>query len=436
MSFANGRAVLASLLVAGPVFLQASPPPLLHLAEAERVALTRQPTMEQARAQKTAAEARKSSARAPLLPQLTATATYDRSRTAAFNRTTGATPTVTTADPSGIDIFAVGATANQLIWDFGQTYQKFRAADRLALSADALEKVTAQTVVLDVRRSYFTARAQKALAGVADDSLKNQERHLAQVEGFVRVGTRPEIDLAQSRTDVANARVQLINAENAYALSKAQLARAIGDVSGNDFEVADDELPAVAGEDSPADQVTASAMQTRRELVALERQRQGQELIVSGLKGGYGPTLSAHGTYQEIGTALGSLGPAWDVGLTLAWPIFQGGLTTGQVREAQANLDVTTAEVDGQKLQIAVEVRQALLSLRAAKAAEQATSDVVTNAKERLRLAEGRYAQGVGSIIELGDAQLAMTQANAQLVQAKFNVSSARADLLSAKGQR
>jgi len=60
----------------------------------------------------------------------------------------------------------------------------------------------------------------------------------------------------------------------------------------------------------------------------------------------------------------------------------------------------------------------------------------VTNARERLRLAEGRYAAGVGSPIELGDAQLALTTAQAQAVQAQYNLSSARADLLAALGQR
>src|SRR5258708_26645929 len=51
---------------------------------------------------------------------------------------------------------------------------------------------------------------------------QNQERHLQQIEGFVKAGTRPDIDLAQARTDAANARVVLIDAQNTYQTSKAR----------------------------------------------------------------------------------------------------------------------------------------------------------------------------------------------------------------------
>lgn len=456
------RAVLAALILSLPVYLEVAAsslpardgptpvhapgsPPVLRLADAEKVALERAPAVKQARAQTTVAEGRQTSARAPMLPQLDLTAQYQRARNATLNRTNGTGTATTggtqtqvfgTTNPSGSDTFAFGASASQVLWDFGQTYRKYEAAEQNTLATEAQQKVTAQSVVLDVRRSYFTARAQRELLGVASDTLENQERHLEQIAGFVRVGTRPEIDVAQAKTDVANARVQVINAQNAYALAKAELARAMGDPNTADFEISDDELAPIEGEELPADRLSEKAMTDRPELAALARQREAQSLTVRGLKGGYAPTLSARGSYQEIGRSLDSLGPAWNVGVILDWPVFQGGITRGQVREAEGNLAVTNAQVDAQKLQISVDVRQAQLNLQNAKATQEATKEVVDNAKERLRLAEGRYAQGVGSVIELGDAQLAMTQANAQRVQAKFNVSSARADLLAAMGKR
>jgi outer membrane protein len=210
----------------------------------------------------------------------------------------------------------------------------------------------------------------------------------------------------------------------------------MGDATATDFEVADDELAPIDGEDLPTQQLSAKALTERPELNALARQREAQELTVRGLEGAYGPTLSARGSYQEIGRTLDSLGPAWNVGVILDWPVFQGGITKGQVKEAEGNLAVTNTQLEAQKLQIAIDVRQAQVNLQNAKATEEATKEVVANAKERLRLAEGRYAQGVGSVIEQGDAQLAMTQANAQMVQARFTVSSARADLLAALGKR
>jgi len=431
------------------VLLDATPAParVLRLADAEKAAVAQQPTMREARAQTAAADARAYTARAPMLPQVTGIASYQRVRSSSLGgggvstpvagTGTATTTAVANTSPSGIDIFTFGVSANQLIWDFGQSYGRYRAADRLTMSFEAQEKVASQTVMRDVRRAYFAARAQKALVTVARESFANVQRHMTQIQGFVNVGTRPEIDLAQARTDVANANVQVINAENAYSLSRAQLARAMGGGDlGLDFDVADDELSPVQGEEGTSADLTTHAQATRPELAALEKQRESQELTVKGLKGGYGPTLSASAGYQERGTALSDLGPAWNVGLTLAWPIFQGGTTVGQVREAEANLQLTAAQLDAQKLQISVDVQQAKLSLSAAKATVGAAEEVVTAAREQLRLAEGRYAQGVGSAIELGDAQVAVTSARAQLIQARFNVSAARADLLAALGRQ
>ena len=88
-----------------------------------------------------------------------------------------------------------------------------------------------------------------------------------------------------------------------------------------------------------------------------------------------------------------------------------------------------------ERQQIRLEAEQARLAVRAAKSALAAADEALTNAKERLRLAEGRYQTGVGNIIELGDAQVALTTAAAQRVQAEFDLATARAQLLHVVGR-
>jgi outer membrane protein len=125
----------------------------------------------------------------------------------------------------------------------------------------------------------------------------------------------------------------------------------------------------------------------------------------------------------------------WNIGLLLSWPFFQGGLTHGQSVEAQGNLDAASAQMQTEELQIRFDVQQALLDVQSAKVVISAAREALVNAKEQLRLAEGRYESGVGSIIELGDAQVAEASAAAQNVQADFSLASARAELLSALGR-
>jgi outer membrane protein len=410
---------------------------ILRLDDAVQTALKHQPAVIQAWATSEAAVGRTQQARAGLLPQVTGTAIYQHgygtSRTTAPGSATSTT--VGTAG-SAYDFFSFGANATQLLWDFGQTYERLRAADRSVDSLRQSERVTELAILLNVRHAFFQARAQRALIKVAEETVANEQKHMTQVQGFVTVGTRPEIDLAQEKTNLANDRVQLINAQNGYEIAKAQLNQTMGTVGTTDYDVADEELGAIDGEDQPNARLVEAALARRPELASLLKQEEAQDLTIRSIEGAYGPTLSAFGGGSEVGPSIDALQPAWNIGVNLTWPVFQGGLTRGQVYEAKSNLDATRAQLELERLQVRFDVEQAVLTVRGTKVAIVAAEEALTNAREQLRLAEGRYAAGVGSIIELGDAQVAATNAAAQLVQAQFNLSTARAQLLTAMGRR
>jgi len=124
------------------------------------------------------------------------------------------------------------------------------------------------------------------------------------------------------------------------------------------------------------------------------------------------------------------------VGATLTWQVFQGGLTKATVRVAEANEAATRAQLAQLRQRVRFELTQALLNVQAAKVSVATAKEAELNARERLRLAEGRYQAGAGSIIELQDSQVAQTSAAAQVVQADFSLSLARASLRRALGRR
>ena len=409
----------------------ASPARVLGLDEAVRTARERQPALRSARAGTEAARARSDLARAPLLPQLDARATYGR---ATGNMPPSAGGTASSSwDTGGSWLF--GATLYQLVWDFGQSTGRFRAAREGAAAQQEAERSTALDVLLDVRSAFFTARAARDLVTVARETLANQEAHLRQVQGFVEVGTRPEIDLAQARTDRANAEVQLIVAENAYVVAKARLNQAMGVEGSTDYRVADDALPPVEGEDGPLEALVAEALRVRPDLAALEAARRAQEATVSSARGGYLPTLGVQTGLTEAGPELDSMAWNWSASATLGWNLFGGGATRAEVREARAGLDAVDAEADALRQSVRLEVDSARLALRATKSALGAAEEALLNARERLRLAEGRYQAGAGSLLELSDAQVALTSAGAQRVRAEYELASARAELLRALGR-
>ncbi|HEX4462409.1 MAG TPA: TolC family protein [Polyangia bacterium] len=415
---------------------------VITLDQAVQTAAKNQPQLLAAHANTDVAYARAGEARAPLLPQVSGTATYQRATAnqqpgaaavAGFGGGTGSAASLDTWNT--LNHWNFGITASQTLWDGTGQLARWRQNVATAEGVEATERATKLSVTLTVRTTYFAAVADKALVGVARDTLVNQDKHLQQTDGQVKVGTQPEIALATARTNVANARVQLIQAENNYEVAKATLNQSMGVERDTSYDVADESIGAVAGEDQPIDPLLAEALQNRPEFVSLEKQVKAQELAVWAAKTAYGPTLSASTGFTDGGVELNNLGWNWTFSLGLNWQLFQGGLTWYTVKEQKANLDGVIANRELIRQQTRLQVEQARLAVKASKIAVVAAEEAVINAKEQLRLAEGRYTAGVGSIIELGDAQVAYTTAAAQKVQADFNVSTARAQLVQALGR-
>jgi len=434
--------IATSLLIAGLVQTSLAAegpnaPEVLSLDEAVKMALALQPQLKQQHAGTEAAYARADESRSSLLPRLDLSGIYTRT-TANFTARPGAFPTTPTATGGtsfrSFNYYQLGATASQLLWDFNLTWDRWRSAQATAEAQRFSEYSLRLQTILLVQVAYFTVRARKDLVTVARDTLDNQLRHLHQIEGFVRVGTRPEIDLAQARTDEANARVMLINAENNYETSKAQLNQTIGIERSTDYEVGNETLPPFPGEDEPTQPLLDRALKARPEFASIEQSLRAQRFISSSVKGAYFPSFLLGASFTDNGPALDSLTWNWSAQLQIQWNIFQGLLTKSQSREASFNLVAVEAQRDGLRQSVRLEVEQARLFLRGAKAALIAAGEALENARIRLRLAERRYQTGVGDVIELGDAQLALTNAAAQEVTARFNVAIGRAQLIKAVG--
>jgi outer membrane protein len=417
-----------SATFASPSLQATTPPPnaqarTVDLDAALATAQKHAPELRQAAATTQAARARVDIARSPLLPQISGSASYSH----------GASNGTVAGRSSGFvqrDIFAAGLRGTQLLWDFGQAWNITEAAKDNARAAEHNERTTQLDIAYGVRTAFLTAGANRALVEVAQATLNNQDRHRLQIQGFVEVGTRPPIDLAQAKTDVTTARLELLRAQNNYAAAKAELARSMGVPHDTDFEVSDQLPGAEPEEDAGIDALMKEAQRARPEFAALFAQKEAEANTLRSIKGQYGPTLNFVGSVDETGyNKLSNIATNVGVGVSLAWPIFQGGLTNGRVDEAHALLRQIDAQLEVLQQDLRVSVTQSELALKAAQAALVVADELVQLAKERVTLAEGRYQTGVGNIIELGDAELALRDAQTQRVTAAYDLASARASL-------
>jgi outer membrane protein len=320
------------------------------------------------------------------------------------------------------------------VFDFGQTTGSYHVAEANLGNTKLTEQAARLNLVLAVRTAYFKLSQQRALLEVAQETLANLKRHQQQIQGFVEVGARAPIDLVQSQADEQSGQLGLLNAESAYAIARASLAQTIGSKLNHDFDVVQEGLPAVAGEDGETATLLARAQAGHPQLQAALGAVRVQDLAEGTARGAYGPSLRVSAGVTESGEQLDALALNWNAQVLLNCPIFNGGQTAARVAEARANRESASAQVSVVTEQMRLAVEQARLGIRGSKFALSTAEVLVSLSRQRVNLAEGRYETGVGTLLELDDAVLKLASARAQQVQAVYNLAVARAQLLNALG--
>lgn len=396
--------------------------------DAVGAAIANHPDVVVAGAQTDIADAQARQARAPLLPQIDASGRYGYSWSDP--------PGDSMSERGGSDSYSASLSGGMLLWDFGQTRNRWRSALAASEAAEGDAEAARQTIVLDARLAFFDALETRELVQVARETLANQERHLSQTEEFVRIGTRPAIDLARLRTDVATARSALIRAENDHRIAKSRLNRAMGVKGSIDYEVAPATMPALEAEGRDTAQLYAAAIGHRPEHLAQRASIRGQEADVRAARAWFLPSLRLGADASYSGQDFGDPGFGASVGVTLNWSLFDGLASPAATDAARAQLVVQQARLTGVQQQVWQEIEQARIGVTSAQAEVASAEQALTSSRELLRLAEERYNAGVGNSLELSDAQLELASASAQRVRVEYDVASARAQLLRALGRR
>jgi outer membrane protein len=400
----------------------------LTLEAALETALAQQPQLRQARAEVAGSEAQAAQNGAALWPQISVGTSYQLG------------PTRQNVNQVGVPITNVGnyaltVNADQLIYDFGQAHNRYQAGQTQVQAQRQSAALTTQQVRLAVRLAYFVLQAKQSLLTVAEETLTNQKRHQRRITNLVEVGLRAPIDRAQADRDVANAQLQLINAQNEVRTAKAQLDQAMGVEDDTAYSLADDAMPPIQGEDAALETLLAEALEKRPDLRALKTRMEAQKFLVEAAEHNNHPSVRASAGAGANGTPISDPFYNWGVGLGLSWPLYTGGPREAQAAQARATLESLQAQLDVNRQQMRLALEQARLRVAAAQAALKAAAASARAAQQQLKLAEGRYEAGVGFILELSDAQLSLTQARAQVVQERFNLAAARAQILQALGR-
>jgi outer membrane protein len=333
-------------------------------------------------------------------------------------------------------------TLSWLLYDFGARSATLENARQLLSAAASTRDATVQIVFLNALQSYYNTQAARAAVTAARESERASRESLTAAEVRYRVGSGTPADRLQAQTAWSQATLNRIKAEGALQSLYGTLANVMGLDAGQPLRLVDipENLPesAFRRDSREIEALIAEARDRRPDLRAAEAQFKAAQSTVDYTRAAGLPTLS-----------FGS-GPSWletrgngsnsitshsnAIGLTLTLPLFSGFSTTYKVRSAQARADVAAAQRDSLRLQVALDVWSSYQGLITASQSITTSADLLASAEQSERVALGRYKAGVGSILDVLNAQSALAAARLQRIQARLDWHVSRATLAKAVG--
>jgi outer membrane protein TolC len=333
--------------------------------------------------------------------------------------------------------WSVDVTASQVIYA-GGSLQAQERGQRAQLEAARLAfNAAVSDTLLSVRQQFYDVLLAREVIAVREEALNVLENELTYARSRRDAGTGSEFDLLRAQVAVANARPGLIRARNSLKIAQEKLRTTLGATTSpaGDLDV-QGSLVVPARDVALADAVVA-ARTHRPELLQQARVVEAADQNVIGARGGYQPTVSVGAGYAwsapSLTTTTGNL-HGWSAGVQASWNIFDSKATAGKVTQARARAQQSRLALEERQSAVELEVRTAHASLAEAAEVLQASEQVVTQARESLRLAQTRYQAGLSTQLDVLSAQSSLTEARSNLAQAQHDYAVALASLQRATG--
>lgn len=394
----------------------------LTLADVIDVALGNNPTTRITWAQSRAAAAAYASSRGRWLPSVQADANGGPSRAISSN------PARVPADRSTV---TTTLSLQYLLFDFGARGGAMSAAREALFAADLLHNGAVQSVVLQAEAAYFGYQASRGLFDASKQAVATAQANLAAAERRHDVGLATIADVLQARTALAQSRLASQTAEGNQMAARAQLALALGMRANAPFEVvADSGITPVAVLAENVDSLIARAVRERPDVMAARATARQSAQQVRVAQSAMLPSVTMSGSRgQAFSNASALDGTSFALSFGVSIPLFYGLSRASDVAAARENAAVAAARADQSQLNAAAQVWTSYWLLQTATQRVATTRDLLASATRSEEVARGRYAEGVGSILDLLTAQSALADARAQAIQGRWTWYAALAQL-------
>jgi len=331
--------------------------------------------------------------------------------------------------PRLLEHAGAGVTLSQLLTDFGRTTNLVSASKLRERAQNANALATTEDIVLATDQAFYNALEDQALVKVAQQTVATRQSAEQQIEELAKNQLKSNLDLTFAQVNLSQAKLLQLDARNNLDSSLAALAEVLGFDKQLTFELSEeeDQPPSPA---SDVDGLIRTAFQQRPDLQALTYEQQAADKFRRAQRDQLFPTISAVGIAGGTPVRPDCFGGCFPnyfvsswygaIGVNMSFPIFNGFLFSAEASEAKYRAQAATENTRDLRDRIARDVRTAWLAANMAFQRVLVTAELEKQADQSLTLAQSRYQLGLGSIVELSQAQLQQTDAAIGYVNAQY----------------
>jgi outer membrane protein len=322
---------------------------------------------------------------------------------------------------------AAGVMVTQLITDFGRTTNLVSSANYAAKAENQNAVAAKEQILLAVNRAFYNALQATAVLTVAQQTVGERQTVANQVEALFKSKLKSELDFSFASVNLAQAKLLLLDAQNNENAAFATLSMVLGYPSLENFQlVAETGLAPPPGN---VDDLISQAFSSRPEILSLQFQYESAKKFQTAERDLLFPSIRAMGAVGDtpvgnpaVAPNPGALSNTYGaVGANIDIPLFNGFLYTARAREANLRAQATQERLRDMRNLISRDVRTSWLNANTAYQRLAVTQQLLQQANLALSLAQSRYNLGLGSIVELSQAQLQQTQAQISYAQAGYD---------------
>jgi outer membrane protein len=323
---------------------------------------------------------------------------------------------------------AAGVMVTQLITDFGRTTNLISSANYAAKAENENALATKQQILLAVNQAFYNALQAQAVLTVAEQTVNERQTVANQVEALFKNKLKSELDFSFASVNLAQAKLLLLDAQNNQNAAQATLSMVLGFPTAQNFQLTEETSP-TAPPPRDVDELISQALSMRPEILSLQFQYQSAQKFQTAERDLLFPSIRAVGAVGDTPVGNVAVAPSSSalnntygaVGANIEIPLFNGFLYTARAREANLKAQATQERLVDLRNLISRDVRTSWLNANTAYQRVSVTEQLLQQATLALSLAQSRYKLGLGSIVELSQAQLQQTQAEISNAQAGYD---------------